>query len=238
MSEEKPVKLMAYNRFFKKELPICYIDDRTVIYGDLLPSFAKLLKNNIKDHKQNGVLIVGHTSSGKSTIGVKLCPLIDKNWSLDNDYIYGLKDLKKKVRNPGSCPVSLLDEGSVSLNSYNSQKADDKKMTILMDSWRVLGKTTVICMPNDKDLNKRISRNHIDYKIVCPAKSPWPGKKARGFYTIYKHEYRDWGGDWWKPIGTSRFTKLDKATQAKYDAIKLQHLEELLKKFTEDDEEE
>jgi hypothetical protein len=235
MSEK--IKLQAYNRFFKKELPICYIDDHVVIYDDLLPSFAKLLKSNIKDHKQNGILIVGHTGSGKSTIAVKLCALLDKDWSLDNDYIYGMSDLKRKVRNPGSCPVSLLDEGSVSLNSYNSQKSDDKKMTILMDSWRVLGKTIVICMPNGNDLNKRVSRNHIDYMIVCPAKSPRPGKPARGHYTIYKHEYRDWGKDWWKPIGTSTFTKLDKATQAKYDKIKLEHLEKLLFDFTNDDEE-
>ena len=232
------VKLKGYNRFFRKELPIYYLSDDVIVYDDLLPALARHLKKNIKDKKQNGVLIVGHTGSGKSTIAVKLCQLLDPDWSLQEDYIYGLSDLKKKLRNPGSSPVSLLDEGSVSLNSYNSQKTEDKMMTIIMDSWRSLGKTTVICMPNSSDLNKRISRNHIDYLIKCPALSPVPGKPARGFYTIFKHEYRDWGKDWWKPIGTSRFSKLDAPTQKKYDEIKNEHLFELLDRFIDSDDEE
>lgn len=233
----EPIQVVGYNDYFKRELPVYYADDYEVVYADLLPAFARILKRNIKDHHQNTVLIEGRTGSGKSTIGVKLCQLLDSEWSLDNDYIYGIGDLKRKLRYPGSCPVSLLDEGSVSLNSYNSQKSDDKMMTVVMDSWRSLGKTTVICMPNRNDLNKRIRINHVDYLLKCPSKSPVPGKSPRGFYTIFVHEYRDWGEDWWKPVGTSRFTRLDKATQKTYDAIKLSHLESLLNKFTEDDEE-
>lgn len=230
-------KIIAYNTYFKQELPVFYTDGRNVVYDDLLTPLAKLMKNRIKAHYQNTVLIEGRTGSGKSTIGVKLCQLIDRKWDLRNDYVYGSKDLKAKLRNPGSSPVSLLDEGSVSLNSYNSQKTDDKMLTILMDTWRSLGKTTIICMPNRNDLNKRVRINHLDFMIKCPVKSPVPGMKPRGFFTVYIHEYRDWGDDWWMPVGTSRFTKLDKRTQEVYDQIKLEHQMALIEKYVEDDEE-
>lgn len=226
-------KIVAYNSYFKRELPVYYVDDYVVVYDDLLSPLAKLLKTRIKAHYQNTILIEGGTGSGKSTIGVQLCQMVDKNWSLAEDYVYGSEDLKNKLAKPNTSPVSLLDEGSVSLNSYNSLRADDKMLTVLMDTWRSLGKTTIICIPNRNDLNKRIRTNHIDYLIKCPAQSPIPGRKARGFCELYIHRYRDWGDDWWKPIGLTRFPKLDRKTQAEYDKIKLSHQMDLIDKFVE-----
>ena len=236
MSESVP-KLVAYNTYFKQELPVYYVDDYVTVYDDLLTPLSKLMKKRIRNHYQNTVLVEGRTGSGKSTIGVQLCQLLSKDWDLDNDYIYGSKDLKQKLKNPGACPVSLLDEGSVSLNSYNSQKTDDKMLTILMDTWRSLGKTTIICMPNRNDLNKRVRINHLDYLVKCPVESPIPGRPARGFFTLYIHEYRDWADDWWKPIGTSRFGKMDKKTQAQYDRIKLEHQMVLMEKYADSEDE-
>lgn len=234
---ERVDKIYGYNRFFKEWLPLCYTDGETDVYDDLLTPLAKKMKANIADQHQNTALIEGRTGSGKSTIGVRLCQLLDKRWNLDNDYIYGVSDLKKKMKNPGACPINLLDEGSVSLNSYNSQKADDKMMTVLMDTWRSKGMTTIICMPNRNDLNKRIRNNHLDYLIKCPVYSPIPGQPSRGFFILYVHEFRDWGNDWWRPVGISRFQKLDKKTQKQYNKIKLEHQEQLIEKFVESDEE-
>lgn len=236
MSDTVP-KIYGYNRFFKQELPVYYVDEEVTVYDDLLTPLAKLMKANVANQHQNTVLIEGRTGSGKSTIGVTLCQLLDKEWNLDNDYIYSAGDLKRKMKNPGACPVNLLDEGSVSLNSYNSQRADDKMMTVLMDTWRALGMTTIICMPNRDDLNKRIRNNHLDYLLKCPVYPPVPGESSRGFFILHVHEFRDWGKDWWKPVGISRFKKLDRKTQKQYNKIKLEHLNALTKKFTESDEE-
>lgn len=232
-------RLLAYNNYFKKELPVYYADEYgTVVYEDLLRPLANVLKKRIKKGNQNTILIEGRTNSGKSTIGVQLCMLLDSGFDLEKDYIYSQMDLKKKLRDPTSSPVSLLDEGSVVLNSYNSQRKEDKSMTILMDAWRVKKKTMVICMPSSRDLNKRIKNNHLDYMIKCPVTSPIPGRDPKGFADLYIHEYRDWGNDYWKPIGSTIFSKMDRKTQRKYDRIKEGHVDELIDAyvFKDDDE--
>lgn len=237
MTEKLP-DLWGYNNYFGKELRIVYADGpNNIVYHNLLKPFAKLLRGRLKKKYQNTILITGHTGSGKSTIGVQLCYEIDKHFDIEKDYVYGSKDMKRKFKDPNACPVSLLDEGSVSLNSYNSMRSDDKKLTILLDTARVLGKTNVICMPEMGDLNKRVRHNHIDFLIKCPVKSPIPGYDARGFYTLYSHEYREWASDWWMPIGTSIFPPMDKEVAEKYDRIKLAHLMPLLDEFTEETEE-
>ena len=237
--EERVTKIYGGNTYFGVELPIYHADLQRgiVVYDDLLTPLAAEMKQNIKDHHQNTVLIEGRTGSGKSTIALRLCKLLDKQWSLEHDYIYSALDLKRKLKNPGACPVNLLDEGSVSLNSYNTLRSDDKMMTVLMDTWRSKGMSTIICMPNQKDLNNRIKNNHLDYLIKCPVTSPIPGTSPRGFFELYTHEYRDWGKDYWKLRGRSHFDKLDKKTQTEYDTIKLQHQDELIQKFADSDDE-
>ena len=236
--DEVPV-IKGYNYYFGKELPVYYADDRgNVVYYDLLHPLAQVLKKRIKAGNQNTILIEGRTNSGKSTIGVQLCQLLDSKWSLQNDYVYSQGDLKRKLKNPKASPVSLLDEGSVVLNSYNSLKSEDKAMTILMDAWRVKKKTMIICMPNRNDLNKRIKNNHLDILIKCPVTSPVPGEEPKGFFTIYTHKFRDWGDDWWKPVGTSKFNKLDKKTQKEYDIIKESHVDKLIDNYIDWDDDE
>lgn len=227
--------LWAYNVFFRKELRAVYYDGYQVVYQNLIDPLAALLRYRLKEKNQNTVLITGRTGSGKSTIGVQLCQAIDKTFDIERDYVYTAEDLKQKLKDPTSCPVSLLDEGSVSLNSYNSQRKDDKRLTILLDTARVLGKTNVICMPEMDDLNKRVRQNHIDFLLKCPVVSPIPGFDKRGFYTIYSHEYRDWGRDWWKPVGTSIFGPMEAQLAKRYDKIKLAHLMPLLEEFTEEE---
>ena len=229
---------VAYNPYFKKELTTTMIYGDKIIYRDLLTPFAKLLRNRIKQQYQNTILVSGRTGSGKSTLAIQLCKAIDPKWDLESNYIYSSEDLKRKLRNRGdSSPISLLDEGSVSLNSYNSQKTDDQRLTVLMDTCRSLGWTTVICIPNKDDLNKRIRNNHLDFMLRCPSQSVIPGYNPRGFYNLYTHEYRDWGKDYWMNVGCSIYDKLDKDVQTDYNKIKLRHQMELIDKFTEEDDE-
>lgn len=235
---ERTLKPVAYNKYFGCELPIVYSDaSGLVVYKDLLKPFAKTLKARIKDNHQNTILIEGRTGSGKSTAAIELCYLLEPKWSLEDNYIYSANDLKKKLKNQDNCsPISLLDEGSVSLNSNNSQRTDDKRLTVLMDTCRSLGWTTLICIPNRNDLNKRIRENHIDFLIKCPNEPVIPGYSKRGFCTLYAHVYRDWCSDYWHPIGITIFNKMDKKTQTLYEKIKKEHQMELINKFIDEDD--
>lgn len=228
--------IYAYNPYFKKELPIvaCYNNGQNVIYEDLLKPFAKVLKNRIKAHRQNVILAEGATGSGKSTVLVNLALEINPNWDITENYIYSVDDFKKKLKNPlHSDPVSLIDEGSVALNSMNSQRKDDVLLTVAFDTLRSFGLTTLIAIPNRRHLNKRIIENHVNYLIKCPVTSPLPGYDPRGFATIYIHEFRDWGLDYWRPIGTTIFNKMASKVAGDYEQIKLNHQLTFLQAFTE-----
>ena len=109
------------------------------IYSNLLDVFADVLKKNIKNGHQNVVVANGGTGSGKSTLLIDLCYKMSRDWELTENYIYSLKDLKRKLSKPDSSPISLFDEGSVSLNSFNSQRAEDKAMSVLFDTMRSWG---------------------------------------------------------------------------------------------------
>lgn len=226
----------AYNRYFKQELPIvaCYNNAQNVIYADLLKPFAKTLKARIKAHRQNVVLAEGPTGSGKSTVLVNLALEINADWDINSNYVYSVDDFKRKLKEPlKSDPVSLIDEGSVALNSMNSQRKDDVLLTVAFDTLRSFGLTTLIAIPNKRHINKRIIENHVNFLIKCPVTSPLPGYDPRGFATIYVHEFRDWGLDYWRPIGTTLFNRMASKVADDYEQIKLKHQLQFLESFTE-----
>lgn len=230
-------KLLAYNNYFGRELPVYYVCDAFVVYDDLWTPLAREMRKNIKGENQNTVLVEGPTGTGKSSKALNLCTKLDPKFDLDLDYVYDIRDMKKKLRDKKSSPVSLIDEGSVSLNSLNTMQKDNKKLTILMDSWRVLGKTNVICIPNSGDMNKRVLANHIDYLIKCPARPMVPGEDRRKFCTLFKHEYREWAKDYWRPIGRTKCDKVEKKLWEQYMRVKKEHLEVLIDDFIEEDDE-
>ena len=127
--------------------------------------------------------------------------------------------------------MSLIDEGSVALNSLNSQRADDKYLTVAFDTLRSFGMTTLIAIPNLRHLNKRIVENHIDFLIGCPVSAPIPGADPRGFCDIYVHKFRDWRLDYWDLIGHTKFKPMTPKRARIYEDIKLKHQMEFLDDF-------
>lgn len=222
------------------ELIGSYMDGGTVrgIYSDITEAFAAVLARNIKAKHQNVVVVDGHTGSGKSNFAIGLCLAMDKDWDLEKNYIYSVADLRRKLRDPDANPISLFDEGSISLNSNNSQRRDDKLLVALFDTMRSRGWTTIICCPSMFDLNKRIRDHHVDYRCVCPPRAPIRGYEARGFVKLYKHVYREWGKSYWDLMGTGIFDRLKPRYLKRYEAIKKAHQDELLRSFIYTDEEE
>ena len=210
---------------------------RRLIYADVLPPFAQVLKDRLKDDHQNVIVITGGTGTGKSTLAIQICnemakALGERKWQVADNYIYSVEDLKLKLKEAdSSSSINLFDEGSISLNSNNSQRSEDKMMVALFDTMRTLGWTSVICIPHIDSLNKRVRLYHMDYRIICPNRELMPGYGVRGFAQLYKHILRDFGKPYDKLIATTTFTKLKPKQDEQYNTIKRLHQRQLIDEF-------
>lgn len=210
---------------------------RYPIYSNLLDVLADYLKTRIKNGYQNVVVANGGTGSGKSTVLINLCYKMARDWEIKDNYIYSLADLKRKLSDLDSSPISLFDEGSVSLNSFNSQRSEDKAMSVLFDTMRSLGWTTFIALPRWKDLNARVRTNHVDFRIICPRKAPIPGYTPRGFFHLYKkvvYELND--SIYWQHVGTGIFKPLKPRHDMEYQALKRASQVRLINEFIAEDD--
>lgn len=209
-------------------------DSGRLVYKDALRELAEVLNARVADKKQNVVVCIGPTGSGKSMAALYTIKCMKPRWSVEKNLVYGADDLKRKLRDyRTSDPVTLFDEGSVVLNSYNHMKGDDIQITVMFDTMRSLGWTSFICVPSLPSLNKRIREFHIDYLIRCPSRSPVSGYDPRGFATIYRFESRDWGQPWFRPMATTLFDLPPDKTRAKYEKTKFDHQMQLIQGFVE-----
>ncbi len=231
----------AYNRFLEADLEVVgsytWNGQTRLIYQDACPAFAKILRERIKDDRQNVVFCGGETGSGKSTFAIRMCCLVDHNWDLARNYIYDVRDLRQKLDNPQS-NVSLFDEGTVSLNSGNAQRSEDKQMAVLFDTMRSLRWTTFIVAPKIQGINKRVRETHITYMCLVPSQPILKGYDTRGCVQIFEKNTRDWSDkSYWQLRATTLFPKLPGKLQREYDAIKKEHQMRLIGEFIGDGDE-
>lgn len=210
---------------------------RYPIYSDLIDAMAYTAKTRLKNHHQNVFLIEGGTGSGKSTLAIQICKAIDKDWSLSDNYIYGLTDLKRKLKTKQENCINFFDEGSVILNSFNSQRKEDKQLTVLFDTMRSLNWTTIICIPDYESCNKRIRENHVDYRLICPSKAPLPNRASRGFFNVYKRKRASFQKKvFWLPIGTGIYDALKPQLETEYHQIKRRSQDRILASFINEED--
>lgn len=209
-----------------------------LVCSDTLDLFVKELKARVKDGYQNVIVIEGGTGSGKSSAAIRLAKTIDPKWSITDNYIYSLEDLKRKLdrANKGEevSPISLFDEAVVSLNSRNSMRSDDKNMLILFNTMRSRGWTTILCVPSIFDLNKAVRSTHVDYKLRCPDKAPIKGVPKRGFleFSVAKRsEYSRSNEPYWYLFAAGVYPPLEKDWNEEYQKLKFSKQDELIMDF-------
>lgn len=211
----------------------------TILIGsDTIDIFAKILKQRVRQNYQNVIVIEGGTGSGKSSAAIRLAKTMDPKWSITDNYIYSLADLKAKLdraeKGEKVSPISLFDEAVVSLNSRNANRVQDREMTILINTMRSKGWTTILCIPSIFDLNKSIRATHVDYKIRCPDKPLLKGYDRRGFLEFSKakrSEYTRTGEPYWYLFAAGVYPPLEPAWDEEYQKLKNQRQDELLNKF-------
>lgn len=209
-----------------------------LVGSDTLDLFVKELKENIKKGYQNIIVIEGGTGSGKSSAAIWLAKTMDPKWSITDNYIYSLDDLKKKLDKADNgqkvSPISLFDEAVVSLNSRNSSRTEDKDMLILFNTMRSRGWTTILCVPSIFDLNASVRKIHVDYKLRCPDKAPIKNVPKRGFLEFSKavrKEYKKNTEPYWYLFAAGIYPPLKKEWNEEYQAIKSAKQDELIREF-------
>lgn len=206
-------------------------NDGLPIYVDALPVLAEILRDRIKNERQNVIGVIGSTGSGKSTVAINLCLLMDPFFSFQKDYIYSIEDLIKKLdkEHGESSPVSLFDEGSIILNSLNFSRRGDKDIVVLFDTMRSRGWTTVICTPELRNLNNRVRDDHLNFLITCGHR-PLEGYGSRGFFKLHKKIRGNQFSNkpYWKPICYGISEKLPKNVNTEYQKYKARSQDRLI----------
>ncbi len=231
---------MTYNRYFRRNMTVVgecnHFGEHAYIVKDGIQAFADFLNARISDNRMNIVIVDGIVGSGKSTAAIELCKAMDCHWKLERDYIYSLADLKRKLDDPKGCSkVSLIDEGSVVLNSGNAMRKEDRNIVVLFDTMRSRGWTIVICVPHLSHLNRAVREDQVDYLIHMPEKAPIPGYDARGFAQIFEHKRMYWSKkphpDWWKLMCITTFQPLEKNLGYQYEKVKKERQDILLQRM-------
>lgn len=199
-----------------------------LIYSDLMEAFAEKVKEWVKSDHQAVIMVYGPTGSGKSNWGIQFCRTLNRDWDIKSNLLYGLDDLKIKLRDPHPDPVNLFDEGSIIFNSLDTTSRDGKNLAVLFDMLRSRHMITVIVMPSDRELNKRIGK-HVDWWVECPAKAPLPGFSNRGFFHIKKRTVYRSGKTWESLIGTGIYGPISAKMNTIYQSIKRQKQDEYMK---------
>lgn len=225
----KKVHVIGYYKKHTENILVC---------SDAMDLFAKELKSRVKNNYQNIIVIEGGTGSGKSTAAIRLAKTMDPKWSITDNYIYSLSDLKDKLERAENgekvSPISLFDEAVVSLNSRNANKVQDREMVILFNTMRSRGWTTILCVPSIFDLNKSVRATHVDYKLRCPDKPILKGYDRRGFLEFSKakrSEYTRSGEPYWYLFTAGVYPPLTEEWDREYQKLKNAKQDVLLNKF-------
>ena len=213
-----------------------------LVGSDTLDLFVKELKSNVRKGYQNVIVIEGGTGSGKSSAAIWLAKTMDPKWSISDNYIYSLDDLKAKLDKADKgikvSPISLFDEAVVSLNSRNSSRTEDKDMLILFNTMRSRGWTTILCIPSIFDLNTSVRKIHVDYKLRCPDKAPIRNVPKRGFLEFSKairKEFKKDAEPYWYLFAAGIYPPLKKDWNEEYQKIKSEKQDELIRQFIENE---
>lgn len=217
----------VYNRALGEwmHLSTSYVRDGAEygIYTDMRQIFVKKLKNRIKDHYQNVIMIDGGTGSGKSNLAVGLLRLMDPDWSISAGYAADTREYLDLLSNPES-KLILVDEATNVLNALEYRDARSNAAVKMLDMMRSFGRTSILCTPNFMAVNKRVRNDHTDYMLALPDKPLVRGYGRRGFFELYIPVRNLWAEDtFWQCAGAGIFPELDSETKEEYETIKLEH---------------
>ena len=199
------------------------------VFVNLLDAIADWVVKRLNNDNQCQIVIRGGTGSGKSNLAMQLIKRICERLKIDFDlyqmYLYSLYDLAHKIESGSTNPINWYDEGSITFNSLNSTSEEGKLMGMFFDTMRIDHYISIICMPNDKEMNSRIIK-HANLFLECPDKVPLPNFSPRGFFEVYKRTTYKSGKYYDTRLGAGIFRPIPKRIRTEYEQIKREKADE------------
>ena len=221
--------ILVKSPFFDVNLEWCCSWYDYDVFNNLLDAVAMWCVDRLKNDNQCVIIIRGDTGSGKSHLAMQLikriCTILKIPFNIRDMYLYSLIDLAEKIDRKCPNPINWYDEGSVTFNSLDSTSETGKLMGMFFDTMRIDHYISVVCMPNDKEMNGRIIK-HANLFLECPKKVPLPDFSAKGFFEVYHRIVYKSGKHFDRCLGAGIFRPMSKKVCTEYDAIKRQKADE------------
>lgn len=241
--EKKYPGVSTYNRNLHKDMHMVapyttYYGRKEGVYSDAYDDLVIRLAKRTKADMQNVIIVEGETGSGKSSLALNLCVdlarKMGKTFDLQRDYIYSATDMWKKLADPNASPITLIDEGTITIASNNAMRGDDKQMASLFDTMRSRGWTTFICTPSFHRINSTIRKDHATFKLRCtPKNDPLIPGYGRGFFECrraVRSEFRN-EDPIWMLMYAGIFGDYPPSLKDEYLQIKKERQDELMEKY-------
>lgn len=209
-----------------------YGDDR-LIFSDLLDGVTDWIRKKIESDNQAVIIIRGGTGSGKSNLALQLIKRLSPGFTpdqLEDVYIYSPDDLAKKIKRGCTNQINWYDEGSVTFSNLSVMSKGGRLMGQFFDTMRLDHYISIICLPNDKEMDGRVSK-HADLYLECPKYAPFDNFSPRGFFDVYKRTVYRSGKFFDEHYGTGIFRPVPKKLRVAYEEVKRAHAEEFKNKF-------
>jgi predicted DNA binding protein len=119
--------------------------------------------------KQSIMPVIASTGVGKSYFGIMCSILYGRPFSLDGNisYMPKAKEVSLKMKKL-DFSTFIVDEGAVSLRSFNWQNKEQQEVTMLAQTERFRANWYFINLPNYQELTKSIRDGTSEYRIFMP----------------------------------------------------------------------
>lgn len=226
----------VYNPWFGCKLHRAEVeaDDGIPIYLDALEGLADKLKRRTKKGNQNVVLVVGDTNTGKSTLAIRLCYLLDPDFTFKGNYIYETSDLAKKfdlALYEKVCPITFIDEASLLFNKQDHGTKEANDGIKMFDTVRYLRWTFIMCAPSMDQINTKLMNVHVNFVINCGEGAPTWGYSPVGFFKIYEKKKYIFSKTYWTQQAWGVFKPLAPKLYAEYMEYKKKNSEKFRKGY-------
>lgn len=197
----------------------------------LMDNLVKEMRENVANHWDNIIMVVGGEGTGKSNLAYHLAKSYDPDFNLKDGYVYDFETLVKRLNDSdvrGS--VIWCDEAAELLGNRDWQKEENKSFIKILKMMRSFNLTIIFCIPDYGGIDTYVRDQRVRYileaKIMSWEKQPI---SKRGYWELKRpRKGRDP-----ETCGYGEFPAMPPEISEEYETLKLESQKKALHKLNE-----